>query len=113
MSKLKRILKIFDIRANYLIEEKERDKWINVLRDLMQYPDHEIKEQYERLIKSSGPEYSRYWYLTNVRHLLIKSYNDNRKREEMLPMIKDLFKEKGARNAIPTRGCADYENRLH
>jgi hypothetical protein len=88
---IKRITKIFNIHPKYLILKDERERWINVLRELEKYEEGELRDELSRIINLVGDEKPRYYYLESVRRNLMISSNSKMKREDMPKAIKDLF----------------------
>ena len=88
----KKLVNIFSLNLNRLVEHKEKHRWINVLRQLCEFEEREILEEYENILERTHGEMPRLYYLEGVRRELQIKRNQNYKSMPMPKQIKDLFK---------------------
>ena len=88
---LKRIVQIFSLNMNALVEHTNKKRWLNVLNELTQHSPAEIEAELDRLL-TEFPFQNQLYYLEAVRRNLMVKRNEERKKESMPKAIKDLFK---------------------
>lgn len=87
------ILNLFEIRADYLLEKTNSDKWITVLEILSQYPLDVLREELKQILaKENGEQKSRYYYMEAVRRNLGLKEHEERKQAPVADSIKEVLR---------------------
>ena len=89
---IKKLVNMFNLNMNYLVEKDDKGRWINVLRQLKEFEEKEVLEEYENILGISGVGKDPLYYLESVRRNLNLKKDQSYKTMPMPKQIKDLFK---------------------